>query len=235
MHLLWLWIALSLGLPAFGSEEVWYVVRKNGKTSAVFSESVTKDVAEKSVSIRQKWELIAPARGRIKLESLSVGDATLSPSWMKVRFKKKDGKKEFRFTASAVSDLGKPQFKLEFEQIKPKKKKTEKFFDNPPDGVFYTALPLYLSRLKTGTYLATGIMEDIDSPEFSTKKLRLQRLDESKDIHGERCSRSVVDIGGFPGDLWANAAGRLCELSLPTMKTKISRSTDAEAKKLLKR
>src|SRR5262245_24219160 len=111
-------------LPAFAKDETvfsaWYLLERGGKAAATIHETVTKNAKDKSTTLKQAWKNFGDTPSTVNLETISVDDKALTPSWMESHFKSKDGKKSFKLRVVAKMNGKFRDAEVTVERLKPK-------------------------------------------------------------------------------------------------------------------
>lgn len=224
--------AHALAAEKASSTSNWFILERDGKPLATIKETIRTD--KKSVSIIQSRTMLGELKGTIETESVSVNNSKLTPSFLHSHTKTPATEIVFRISAKADGKVR--QFEVTFDPVKGPGKFDKTRQPEDLGMVFSSALPLYLSKLESGFYVNYVITEDdAETAKIKSRYAKIRRMDETKNIAGEECSRSEVDLGGFPCTIWVNTNGILCEYDMPVAKTKIVRASQAKVDLLLKK
>jgi len=208
----------------------WFVSEREGKPAAKIFETVEFNAKEKSSILKQTWSNFGRT-STVSLEAISIDVEKMSPSWMESHFKSADGKEEFKYRIALKRNGKFKDLKISFERVKPKPSVNSKIVPKPPNSIFFSFLPQYLAKLEPGLYTVTAIMEDVEEATLSTRALRIQKLSDQKSFMNEKCSKAIVELGGFDGNYWVSDEGRLCEftVAMPSLRTHRVSETDYKA------
>jgi|GEM_PF-5513304 len=230
--------AVLLGLFSFEakgkstSSSHWFLFEREGKPIATVKQTIRTDSAKKSITILQSRTLLGGPKGSLETESVSLNNSKLTPSFLSSKLKAADRELHYRVMARSKGRL--KEFEVVFDPVKGPGKFDKARVPADIDSVFHSALPVYLSRLESGFYVNYVITEDdAEGANVKSRYTKIQRLTEKKEIGGEQCSRSLLEFGGFAANMWVNPDGILCEFDMPSVKTKVTRTTEAKVKVLL--
>ncbi|MGZ3651388.1 MAG: hypothetical protein ACXWR1_04425 [Bdellovibrionota bacterium] len=214
--------------------EAWYLMKKGEKASSSIHESVSNNAKEGSSNLRQSLNLFGKDGALVTVETASLNDEKMTPSWMESVFKSRDGKTWYKRSIKARMNGRFTDAEITVEHLSPKLPTETKTDFMPKDGIFYSSIPRLVAKQKTGLYVVQAIMEDSKLAKLETRNVRIQRLAEKKDFAGVSCSNALVDVGGFGGMMWVTDEGKLCQYDVPSAPLLISLSTAEEAKKAAK-
>jgi hypothetical protein len=214
--------------------EAWYLIKRGDKSASSVHESVSTNAKENSSNLRQSVNLFGKDGALVTIETASLNDEKLTPSWMETVFKSTDGKTWYKRSIKARMNGRFTDAEVTVDHLKPKLPTETKTDFMPKDGIFYSSIPRYVAKLKTGLYVVQAIMEDSKLAKLETRNVRIQRLAEKKDFAGVSCTNAIVDVGGFGGMMWVSDEGKLCQYDVPSAPLLISLSTAEETKKAAK-
>jgi hypothetical protein len=205
----------------------WIRMKAGDKTAAIYM-NLTEKRPNNGLYALQRWKMFGEGVvATTTMETLSVDDESLSPSWMESRFDSPVRKSSLK---AMVVMSGKFQdFELTFRSELPKKPKETKRFPMPSRAIFYTSLPRYVARLPPGLHVVTAIIEDGQEPRLNTKLLRINRMSTKRAFGLKTCERAEIDFNGSEGEMWITPEGSLCELILPTSNMRFELVSAAEA------
>ena len=76
-------------------------MEKAGKTVAIVGETIAIEPKENSVTLKKNWKILGAPGSSIAVETISLNNPKLAPSWMQAHFKSSDGKEEYNYRAVA--------------------------------------------------------------------------------------------------------------------------------------
>lgn len=226
-------LALLLAAPFAHAEntQLWkqfYLYTVNGQAVGYFEETAERRTKEKQLAVSQRWvENENGGRTATYIGAVAKDDGKFTPVAF---FSERTGEgKSYKLDGRAKGDTLSMTYKPNAGASANKKTKMK------PGTILSNFVPLYLAKLdpNKGEVQFSAVVEDARDGNFETRGGTALVQAVKKEIQGRACRKAAVEFDGIVGEWWIATDGRLCEFFIPANKSKLTLSTEEEAKKAL--
>lgn len=230
-----IYLLLLLSSTALGATpnrtlwQEWYLYTVDGVAQGYFEETMESRPAEKNLALTQRWVEKENGRTETYIGSVAMDDQKLTPVAF---FSERTGPNEaYKIDGRAKSG----NLRMNFTAVKPKGQPQKKAVKIHAGLILSNFVPLLLARHDStkGPLLFSAVVEDARDGKFDSRDGRAELATTTKDIKGQKCRLAAVEFNGIAGEWWFTTEGKLCRLELPSAKSKLELTTEAEAKKAL--
>lgn len=227
-------LALLLAAPFAHAEttQLWkqfYLYTVNGQAVGYFEETAERRGKEKQLAVTQRWVETESGGTETYIGAVAKDDGKFTP----VAFfsERTGGGKSYKLDGRAKGNTLSMTYKPTVPAGPTANKKTKM----KPGTLLSNFVPLFLAKLdpNKGEVRFDAVVEDARDGNFETRGGTALVQAVKKEIQGRECRKAAVEFDGIVGEWWIATDGRLCEFFIPANKSKLTLSTEADAKKAL--
>lgn len=206
----------------------WYLYEVAGLPKGYYEETAEKRPKDLQVAISQNWLELEEGGTKTYIGSVARDLPELNP----VAFFCERSNAKISYKLDGRSEGG--MLKLLFKPIQPKSVNIQKEIVTEKGAFLSNFLPMILAKLPTSQVTPSkfrAIVEDARDGNFEMRELVIQPTNEEKETRGNKCRKFAVAFNGVEGLWWVSKIGKLCEIQLPALQSKIELSEEAIVKK----
>lgn len=209
----------------------WYLYSSAGVPQGYFEEEAEHRPKDKQVAISQRWVENEDGGTTTFIGAVAKDDAKLTPIAFfserkgQMRTYKLDGR-----TKGA-------SLEMTFKPVIPPGANLKQSVKLRKDMVLSLFLPLKIARAKAGhgPVPFTAVVEDAKDGNFDSRPGSFEVQGATKNFKGLTCRRTVVSFNGSEDEWWLTKEGKICEIFVRANQSKLTLSSEAEAKAALEK